>query len=95
MFATPHTDLVTGNVDGFGALVSGASDTLSATLAALLASGTDLEAATRDGLAFLDQCLNSGYRPGMGQILPDRLFWAEIEDGPQAAPRGDARLPTA
>jgi hydroxymethylpyrimidine/phosphomethylpyrimidine kinase len=45
-----------------------------------LASGTDLEAATREALNFLDQSLNSGFRPGMGHVLPDRLFWAEVDD---------------
>ena len=95
MLATPHTVLVTEKFERFDAVFSGAGDTLSATLAALLASGTDLEAATREGLAFLDQCLNSGYRPGMGHILPDRLFWAELEDGTETPADGDDRLATA
>ena len=47
----------------------------------MLAAGTDLELATREALNYLDQSLNNGFRPGMGQILPDRLFWAEEEDG--------------
>jgi hydroxymethylpyrimidine/phosphomethylpyrimidine kinase len=95
VLATPHTVLVTEKFERFDAVFSGAGDTLSATLAALLASGTDLEAATREGLAFLDQCLNSGYRPGMGHILPDRLFWAELEDGTETTADGDDRMATA
>ncbi|HPW29050.1 MAG TPA: hydroxymethylpyrimidine/phosphomethylpyrimidine kinase, partial [Rhodoferax sp.] len=33
-------------------------------------------------LSYLDRCLESGFRPGMGNVLPDRLFWAhpEIDD---------------
>ena len=50
------------------------------TLAAVLAAGTDLELATREALNYLDQSLNSGFRPGMGRLLPDRLFWAEVDE---------------
>jgi hydroxymethylpyrimidine/phosphomethylpyrimidine kinase len=25
----------------------------------------------------LDGCLLAGYQPGMGQVLPDRLFWTQ------------------
>ncbi len=25
---------------------------------------------------FLDRCLEAGFRPGMGHVLPDRFFWA-------------------
>jgi len=28
----------------------------------------------------MDRCLDAGFRPGMGHVLPDRLFWAEPED---------------
>jgi hydroxymethylpyrimidine/phosphomethylpyrimidine kinase len=45
----------------------------------VLAAGTDLELATREALNYLDQSLNSGFRPGMGHIVPDRMFWAEEE----------------
>ena len=69
---------------------------MSAALAALLASGTDLVAATTEALAYMDRCLDAGFRPGMGHVLPDRLFWAEPEDedddeDPDAAP--DFALP--
>jgi len=49
-------------------------------LSALLASGTDLEAACLEALNYLDHCLDSGFRPGMGHVVPDRLFWAHGED---------------
>jgi hydroxymethylpyrimidine/phosphomethylpyrimidine kinase len=54
----------------------GAGDTLSAALAALLASGAELQAAVGEALAFMDQTLDSGFRPGMGNVVPDRFFWA-------------------
>ena len=73
-------------------IFAGAGDTLSATLAALLASGTDLAAATSEALNYMDRCLDSGFRPGMGHVLPDRLFWAQTDedddddDGPDELP---------
>ncbi|MBK7529665.1 MULTISPECIES: bifunctional hydroxymethylpyrimidine kinase/phosphomethylpyrimidine kinase [Burkholderiales] len=54
----------------------GAGDTLSAALAALLASGAELHAAVGEALTFLDQALDAGFRPGMGNVVPDRFFWA-------------------
>jgi hydroxymethylpyrimidine/phosphomethylpyrimidine kinase len=54
----------------------GAGDTLAAALASLLASGTELQAAVSEALSFLDQSLDAGFRPGMGNIVPDRFFWA-------------------
>jgi len=29
-----------------------------------------------EALAFLDQALDAGFRPGMGNVIPDRFFWA-------------------
>jgi hydroxymethylpyrimidine/phosphomethylpyrimidine kinase len=54
----------------------GAGDTLSAALAALLANGSELHEAVGEALAFLDQSLDAGFRPGMGNVVPDRFFWA-------------------
>ncbi|MES1162905.1 MAG: hydroxymethylpyrimidine/phosphomethylpyrimidine kinase, partial [Rhizobacter sp.] len=45
-----------------------------------LASGTDLVAATSEALSYMDRCLDAGFRPGMGHVLPDRLFWAQPEE---------------
>ena len=68
---------------------SGAGDTLSAALAALLASGCELEAAFSEALSYLDQCLAGGFRPGMGHQVPDRLFWAQPDaTGDDDAPTG-------
>jgi hydroxymethylpyrimidine/phosphomethylpyrimidine kinase len=60
----------------FDAGFVGAGDTLSAALASLLAAGSELQAAVGEALAFLDQSLDTGFRPGMGNVVPDRFFWA-------------------
>ena len=75
--ATPQTVLATEKFERFEAVFAGAGDTLSAALAALLATGSDLAAAASESLAYLDRCLDGGFRPGMGHVVPDRLFWAQ------------------
>jgi hydroxymethylpyrimidine/phosphomethylpyrimidine kinase len=77
----------------FEASFVGAGDTLSAALAALLAAGSELSAAVAEALAFLDQSLDAGFRPGMGNVIPDRFFWAlpPAEEGePGAGEEGHA-----
>ncbi|MEW5878905.1 MAG: hydroxymethylpyrimidine/phosphomethylpyrimidine kinase [Pseudomonadota bacterium] len=54
----------------------GAGDTLSAAIAALLAQGIDVGDAVREANEFLAQALAGGFRLGMGDAVPDRLFWA-------------------
>ncbi len=68
----------------------GAGDTLSAALAALLATGAELQAAVSEALNFLDQTLDAGFRPGMGHVVPDRFFWAlpPPEEGVEGEPDG-------
>jgi len=63
----------------FDATFTGSGDTLSAALAALVASGNDLGLATQEALEYLDRSLDSGFRPGMGHFIPDRMFWAQPE----------------
>ena len=79
VLATPQAVLGCEKFERFEAIFSGAGDTLSAALAALVASGTDLVAASTEALAYLDRCLDAGFRPGMGNVVPDRLFWAQPE----------------
>lgn len=69
----------------------GAGDTLAAALAALLASGAELHAAVGEALTFLDQSLDAGFRPGMGNVVPDRFFWAlpGAEEGQEGEPPAD------
>lgn len=79
--ASPDTVLATARYERFEATFSGAGDTLSAALCALLAGGSDLQTACAEALTYLDQCLDAGFQPGMGHALPDRLFWAH-DDAP-------------
>jgi hydroxymethylpyrimidine/phosphomethylpyrimidine kinase len=76
VLATPQGAIAGEKFEMFDAAFVGAGDTLSAALAALLASGADLQAAVSEALSFLDQSLDAGFRPGMGNIVPDRFFWA-------------------
>lgn len=80
VLASPQTVLGSGKFELFDATFAGAGDTLSAALAALIGSGSDLGEATSEALAYLDRCLDAGFRPGMGHIVPDRMFWAHPDD---------------
>ena len=76
VLASPQGALTGEKFERFDAGFTGAGDTLSAALAALLAAGSELQAAVGEALSFLDQSLDAGFRPGMGNIVPDRFFWA-------------------
>ena len=76
VLASPQGALTGEKFERFDAAFVGAGDTLSAALAALLAAGSELQAAVGEALAFLDQSLDAGFRPGMGNVVPDRFFWA-------------------
>ncbi len=80
VLASPQTVLGSVKFELFDATFSGAGDTLSAALTALVASGNDLGEATSEALSYLDRCLDAGFRPGMGHIIPDRMFWAQPDD---------------
>lgn len=84
VLATPQAVLGSEKFERFEAVFSGAGDTLSAALAALVASGSDLAAAATEALGYLDRCLDGGFRPGMGNVVPDRLFWAQPEGETEA-----------
>ena len=79
VLASPVTVLFSEKFEHFEASFAGAGDTLSAALTALLATGLDLQSATAEALSYLDHSLDAGFQPGMGQLLPDRLFWAQAE----------------
>ena len=95
VLASPQGALTGEKFERFDASFIAAGDTLSAALAALLASGSELHNAVGESLAFLDQALDAGFRPGMGNVVPDRFFWAlapgEEDDGAD----GDALTPDA
>jgi len=91
VLASPQGAITGEKFERFEVSFVGAGDTLSAALAALLGSGAELHAAVGEALAFLDQALDAGFRPGMGNVIPDRFFWAlpadeDGEDGAESAP---------
>lgn len=58
----------------------GSGCTLASAIAANLANGLDIDDAVRDAQEYTWQALANGFRPGAGQYLPDRFFWArEVE----------------
>lgn len=60
----------------------GSGCTLASALAALLANGLDIPEAVREAQEYTWQALAAGFRPGMGQYLLDRFFWArELKAG--------------
>ena len=90
VLASAQTVLVSGKFERFEAVFSGAGDTLSAALSALLATGTDLPEAVTEALVYLDRSLHGGFRPGMGHVIPDRLFWAQSEENTTETADGNA-----
>lgn len=93
VLASPETVLGHEKFERIEAVFAGAGDTLTAALAALLATGMDLPEASSEALHYLDRCLDEGFRPGMGQVIPDRLFWAlpegeDADDEASEAPPG-------
>jgi len=60
----------------------GSGCTLASAIAATLANGLALPEAVRDAQEYTWQTLAAAFRPGMGQYIPDRLFWArEVDEG--------------
>jgi hydroxymethylpyrimidine/phosphomethylpyrimidine kinase len=66
----------------------GSGCTLASAIAAMLANGLAMPEAVREAQDYTWHALEKAYRPGMGQHVPDRLFWAR-EDGDD----GDADTP--
>ncbi len=58
----------------------GSGCTLASAIAALLANGLTMTEAVKEAQEFTWQALQYGFRPGMGQHIPDRLFWAREEE---------------
>jgi hydroxymethylpyrimidine/phosphomethylpyrimidine kinase len=95
VLASPQGALTGEKFERFDTTFVGSGDTLAAALASLLAAGSELQAAVGEALAFLDQSLDAGFRPGMGHVVPDRFFWAlppadeEAEDAADATEATD------
>ncbi len=59
----------------------GSGCTLASAIAATIANGLEVSDAVKDAQEYTWQTLKAAFRPGMGQHIPDRLFWAR-EEGP-------------
>ena len=66
----------------------GTGCTLASAIAAMLANGLELPEAVREAQDYTWHALDKAFRPGMGQYIPDRLFWAR-EDDDETAAEGD------
>ena len=58
----------------------GSGCTLASALAAGLAHGLEVDEAVREAQEYTWQALAAGFRPGMGQFIPDRFFWARKKE---------------
>ena len=58
----------------------GSGCTLAASIAGLLAQGLEPFSAIHEAQEYTWQALSEAYRIGMGQLIPNRLFWARGED---------------
>jgi len=57
----------------------GSGCTLASAIAAALANGLSVEDAVKEAQDYTWRTLSAGFRPGMGQHIPDRFFWAREE----------------
>ena len=85
------------NVAGAGGLIKayhwerllgsyhGSGCTLTSAIAACLAHGLSMEEAIQEAQEYTWQTLKNAFRPGMGQFIPDRFFWARDEDADEQA----------
>jgi hydroxymethylpyrimidine/phosphomethylpyrimidine kinase len=71
---TDSWERLAGNYHGSGC-------TLASAIAATIANGLNISDAVKDAQEYTWQTLKAAFRPGMGQSIPDRLFWAR-EDEP-------------
>lgn len=58
----------------------GSGCTLTSAIAACLAHGLSMEEALTEAQEYTWQALKHGFRPGMGQYIPDRMFWAREDE---------------
>lgn len=60
----------------------GSGCTLASAIAGCIAGGASIEDAVRDAQDYTWQTLRNGFRAGMGQFIPDRMFWARPDNNP-------------
>jgi len=58
----------------------GSGCTLASAIAGCIAGGASVEDAVRDAQDYTWQTLANGFRGGMGQLIPDRFFWARGDE---------------
>jgi hydroxymethylpyrimidine/phosphomethylpyrimidine kinase len=58
----------------------GSGCTLTSAIAACIAHGLSIEEAILEAQEYTWKTLKYGFRPGMGQYIPDRMFWARDEE---------------
>ncbi|MCA1937123.1 MAG: hydroxymethylpyrimidine/phosphomethylpyrimidine kinase [Dechloromonas sp.] len=68
----------------------GSGCTLASAIAGCIAGGANIEEAVRDAQDYTWQALDKGFRGGMGQFIPDRMFWAREDGEEQEKDKGDA-----
>ncbi len=68
-----HWERLPGSYHGSGC-------TLTSAITACLAHGLTMEEAVHEAQEFTWQTLRYAFRPGMGQFIPDRFFWARESD---------------
>ncbi len=62
----------------------GSGCTLAAAITGLLAQGLEPFTAIHEAQEYTWETLKHGYRPGHGQHVPNRLFWAQSDEGSEA-----------
>jgi hydroxymethylpyrimidine/phosphomethylpyrimidine kinase len=73
LIRTDSWDRLPGSYHGSGC-------TLASAIAATIANGLNIADAVKDAQEYTWQTLKAAFRPGMGQYIPDRLFWAREDD---------------
>lgn len=68
----------------------GSGCTLASAIAGCIAGGASIEDAVRDAQDYTWQALKHAFQAGMGQLIPDRLFWARGDDDAEKEPASDA-----
>ena len=76
-----HRHMDTYTWERLPASYHGSGCTLAAAIAGLLAQGGDIPAVIEEAQTYTWETLRHGYRVGMGQLLPNRLFWAVVDEG--------------
>lgn len=69
----------------------GSGCTLASAIAATIANGLPMAEAVKDAQEYTWQSLKAGFRAGMGQHIPDRLFWAREDE--REGERADSDTP--